>query len=73
MIIKNKKCILSNKQFTSNKEIIDFYKKKYEKLNINIICQKYINSKIRPLELKLYSFSGFTPIIAVMKWSSSDK
>lgn len=73
MIIKNKKCILSNKQFTTNKEILDFYKKKYEKMNINVICQKYISSRIRPLELKFYSFSGFTPIIVVISWSTSTK
>ena len=43
MIIKNKKCIPSNKQFTTNKEILDFYKKNM-KMNIQVICQKYISN-----------------------------
>lgn len=73
MIIKNRKCILSNKQFKSNNEIIEYYKNKYKNMNFNVICQKYISSNIRPIELKLYSFSGFTPIIIAINWVSPTK
>ena len=38
-----------------------------------LVCQKYINSSLRPIEVKMYSFNGKTPYIFGVKWISSKK
>lgn len=69
LLIKNKKDILKNKNFNNNKEIINYYKNKYLKdTNQLIIVQEYIKSKIRPPEIKIYSFNGTTALIMYIKW-----
>ena len=74
MIIKNKKDIIKNKQFANNSEIISYYIKNNKKLlNSNIIVQDNIKAKVRPTEIKVYSFNGTSPIILLMKWNENDK
>ena len=74
LLIKNREDIVQKKKFNSNDEIIKHYKKNYIKNDEQIIIvQKFINSKIRPPELKVYSFNGRIGILNYVKWISEKK
>ena len=74
LLIKNREDIVQKKKFNSNDEIIKHYKMNYIKNDEQIIIvQKFINSKIRPPELKVYSFGGKVGILNYVKWISETK
>lgn len=74
LLVKDKKDTINNKNFKSNSDIINYYKNdnSLEKTT-NIIVQKYINSEIRPDEIKVYSFNGISPMVLFIKWKTSKK
>lgn len=69
LLIKNKTDILKQQKFENNKQIIIYYKKNYlNDENKIVIVQQYINNKIRPVEIKVFSFNGILGIIQITKW-----
>lgn len=74
LLIKNMEDIILKKNFNSTNDIINHYTKNYMTNNEQIvIVQEFINSKIRPPEIKIYSFNGKVGLILYIKWLSEGK